>query len=70
METKLSILIVSNNDVLSGQLKTIADNTEDNDVLSATFTDAIREMNRETRDIVILTQSETELDMEFAELMR
>ena len=70
METKLSILIVSNNDVLSGQLKTIADNTEDNDVLTATFTDAIREMNRETRDIVILTQSETDLDMELVELMR
>lgn len=70
METKLNILIVSNNDVLSGQLKTIAENTEENDVKTATLTDAIREMNRETRDIVIMTQSETDLDMEIVELMR
>jgi pilus assembly protein CpaE len=70
METKLNILIVSNNDVLSGQLKTIAENTEENDVMTATLTDAIREMNRETRDIVIMTQSETDLDMEIVELMR
>jgi pilus assembly protein CpaE len=69
METKLNILIVSNNDVLSGQLKTIAENTEENDVMTATLTDAIREMNRETRDIVIMTQSETDLDMEIVELM-
>lgn len=70
MEAKLNILIVSNNEVLSGQLKTIADNTEENDVLTATLTDAIREMNRETRDIVILTQSETDVDIEIVELMR
>lgn len=70
METKLNILIVSNNDVLTGQLKTIAENVDENDVLTATLTDAIREMNRETRDIVIMTQSETDLDMEIVELMR
>lgn len=70
METKLSILIVSNNDVLSGQLKTIAENTEENDVFTATLTDAIREMNRETRDIVIMTQSETDIEIEVVELMR
>lgn len=70
METKLNSLIVSDNEVLSGQIKTIAESIEENHVLTATYNDAIREMNREIRDIVVITQSETDMDMELVELMR
>ncbi|TSI04286.1 AAA family ATPase [Lysinibacillus sp. BW-2-10] len=69
MESKLNILIVSDEPVLSQQLKNIAESTEEN-VLVASTTDAIREMNRETRDIVIMTQNETDLAIDLVQSMR
>ncbi|MEO4054196.1 AAA family ATPase [Solibacillus sp. CAU 1738] len=69
MEKKLNILIVSDNSVQVQQLTTIAEST-DEIVLAATTTDAIREMNRETRDIVIMTQPETDMAIEMVQLMR
>ncbi|RUL54216.1 AAA family ATPase [Lysinibacillus antri] len=69
MESKLNILIVSDEPVLLQQLKNIAESTEEN-VLVASTTDAIREMNRETRDIVIMTQNETDLAIDLVQSMR
>lgn len=69
MEPKLNILIVSDDQVLRQQLKTIAEGTEEN-VLVASTADAIREMNRETRDIVIMTQPEMDLAIDVVQSMR
>lgn len=69
METKLNILIVSDDVVLSQQLKTISESTEEH-VLAVTTSDAIREMNRETRDIVIMTQSEVDIAIDIVQTIR
>ncbi|HWK21892.1 MAG TPA: AAA family ATPase [Ureibacillus sp.] len=69
MEQKLNILIVSDDPVLRQQLQTIAENTEEN-VLAATTIDAIREMNRETRDIVIMTQPEMDIAIDLVQSIR
>lgn len=69
MESKLNVLIVSDDSVLVQQLKTIAESTDEN-VLAASTTDAIREMNRETRDIVIMTPTETDMAIEIVQSMR
>lgn len=69
MEGKLNILIVSDDAVLQEQLKTVAESTEENVLLTAT-TNAIREMNREMRDIVIMTQPETDVAIDLVQLMR
>lgn len=65
----MNILIVSDDSVLAQQLKTIAESTEES-VLAATTTDAIREMNRETRDIVVMTQPKTDMAIEIVQAMR
>lgn len=69
MDPKLNILIVSDDLVLRQQLQTIAENTEEN-VLTVTTDDAIREMNRETRDIVVMTQPETDVAIDLVQSMR
>jgi len=69
MEQKLNILIVSDDPVLRQQLQTIAENTEEN-VLAATTIDAIREMNREIRDIVIMTQPEMDIAIDLVQSIR
>ncbi|MDN4492233.1 AAA family ATPase [Ureibacillus aquaedulcis] len=69
MENKLNLLIISDDSLLRQQLQTIAENTGEN-VLTATTTDAIREMNRETRDIVLMTQPETDVAIDLVQSMK
>jgi pilus assembly protein CpaE len=69
METSANILIVSELQQNTSQLKTIAESFS-NQVTSVNYSDAIREMNRETRDIVIVSQSETEASVELVQSIR
>ncbi|RHW39917.1 response regulator [Lysinibacillus yapensis] len=69
MEQKLNILLVSDDPVLREQLNTIAETTEEH-VLSATSADAIREMNRETRDIVLMTQPDSDIAIDLVQSIR
>lgn len=69
MEQKLNILLVSDDAVLREQLKTIAESTEEH-VLSATSADAIREMNRETRDLVIMNHPDADSAIDLVQSMK
>lgn len=69
MESSVNILIVSEWEQNTSQLKTIAESFS-NRVTTVNYADAIREMNRETRDIVIVAQSETEASVELVQSIR
>lgn len=69
METKLNILVISDEESLREQLATIAESTGES-VLVATTADAVREMNRVTRDIVLFAQPENDLAIEIVQTLR
>lgn len=69
MESPINILIVSEWEQNTAQLKTIAESFSKS-VTTVNYPDAIREMNRETRDIVIVSQFETEASVELVQSIR
>jgi len=69
MDSSVNILIVSELEQNTAQLKTIAESFS-NRVTTVNYPDAIREMNRETRDIVIVSQSETDASVEIVQSIR
>ena len=69
MEASINILIVSEWEQNTAQLKTIAESYS-NRVTTVNYSDAIREMNRETRDIVIVLQFETDASVEVVQSIR
>ena len=69
MELSANILIVSEWEQNTVLLKTISESFS-KQVTSVKYSDAIREMNRETRDIVIVSQSETEASVELVQSIR
>ncbi|WP_075618571.1 AAA family ATPase [Paenisporosarcina indica] len=69
METSINILIVSEWEQNTAQLKTIAESFSSH-VTTVNYSDAIREMNRETRDIVIVSQFETDASVEVVQSIR
>ena len=69
MEASINILIVSEWEQNTAQLKTIAESFSSR-VTTVNYSDAIREMNRETRDIVIVSQFETDASVEVVQSIR
>ena len=69
MESSVNILIVSEWEQNTAQLKIIAESFSKR-VTTVNYSDAIREMNRETRDIVIVSQFEADASVEVVQSIR
>ncbi len=69
MESTVNLLIVSEREQHIAQLKIIAENFSDQ-VTIANYADTIREMNRETQDIIIVSQYEIEESVELVQSIR
>ncbi|MFC5604199.1 AAA family ATPase [Sporosarcina koreensis] len=69
MENKLNIMIVSDEDALMSQLKTIAE-TKSEQVIGVRSNEAVREMNREMAHIVIFGQTDTDTSVEVVQMLK
>ncbi len=69
MENKLNIMIVSDEDALMSQLKTIAEAISEQ-VIGVRSSEAVREMNREVAHIVIFGQTDADTSVEVVQMMK
>ncbi|MBD7984764.1 AAA family ATPase [Sporosarcina sp. Sa2YVA2] len=69
MENNLNIMIVSDEDTLMSQLKTIAE-TKTKNVIDVKSNEAIREMNREMAHIVIFVQTDNDTSVEVVQMLK
>ena len=69
MENNLNIMIVSDEEALMSQLKTIAE-TKTSHVIGVRSNEAIREMNRELAHIVIFVQTDSDTSVEVVQMLK
>src|SRR5690606_29691036 len=69
LENKLNIMIVSDEDALMSQLKTIAE-TKSEQVIGVRSNEAVREMNREMAHIVVFGQTDTDTSVEVVQMLK